>query len=212
MPLYVADYLADTGNLDHEEHGVYLLAIMHYWQTGKPLPNDKQLLCICRCFASDKFEQIWSRVSVFFTLTEDGWIHKRIEEELKKAENISQKRRLAGSKGGKAAQANAVANDEQLLPQSQSQSHIKPTTGKLDQVAQDSKAKIVELMPHLVELYDVEAAKWIAAREGKTLMDPKLDLMRWMQRARKQKQGKSGDDRFDVEPSSLEERIKGGKK
>lgn len=102
MPLYVADYLADTGHFNHEEHGVYVLAIMHYWQTGKPLPaNAKQLQSICRCFALAKFEQIWSNVSTCFTLTPEGWRHKRVDAELDKAFQLSEKRRESGKKGGR---------------------------------------------------------------------------------------------------------------
>lgn len=133
MPFYVADYLADTGHLDHEEHGVYVLAIMHYWQTGKPLQaNAKQLQSICRCFASEKFEQIWSNVSAFFVLTDEGWRHERIEQELSKARQLSEKRKESGRKGGKNTQANAQAiatpiatpKAEQLPTQSQSQSQL----------------------------------------------------------------------------------------
>lgn len=152
MPLYVADYLADTGHLDHEEHGVYLLAIMHYWQTSRPLPayqanaqaiatanaqaNKKQLQSICRCFASDKFDQIWSNVSQFFVLTPEGWVHPRIEQELAKASQLSEKRKEIGKKGGKTTQANAQAiaqantqaKDKQLPTQSQSQSQYNKTS------------------------------------------------------------------------------------
>ena len=127
MPFYIADYLADTGHLDHEEHGVYLLAIMHYWQTEKPLPNNaKQLQQICHCFAYEKFKQIWDTVSCLFELTGDGWVHKRIEKELTKASEISKKRKEYGKKGGeKRAKQMLTQTPSKRVTQSQSQSHNK---------------------------------------------------------------------------------------
>jgi len=106
MKFYVADYLADTGHLNCEEHGIYLLAILHYWRTGKPLPsnclaNDKQLMMICRCRDEEMFKKGWETVSKLFELTDEGWSHKRIEEELQVARNKSEKMRVNGSIGGK---------------------------------------------------------------------------------------------------------------
>src|SRR2546428_567399 len=37
MPFYVADYMADTAHLSTEEHGAYMLLILAYWQSQKPL-------------------------------------------------------------------------------------------------------------------------------------------------------------------------------
>jgi uncharacterized protein YdaU (DUF1376 family) len=121
MPFYVADYLGDTGHLTYEEHGVYLLAILHYWQTGKPLPinggaiaranavaiaranggaSNQQLMMICRCPDPAKFAELWETVSKLFTLTPEGWRHKRIDTELEKARIKTEKLRANGIKGG----------------------------------------------------------------------------------------------------------------
>ena len=41
---YPGDYLRDTQLLTPEEHGCYMLMIMHYYSTGKPLPADRFVL------------------------------------------------------------------------------------------------------------------------------------------------------------------------
>lgn len=43
MPLYVADYLADTAHLRAAQSGAYLHLIMHYWLKGA-LPDDDAAL------------------------------------------------------------------------------------------------------------------------------------------------------------------------
>lgn len=40
MPLFVAEYLADTSHLTTVQHGAYMLIIMHLWQTGKHIPEE----------------------------------------------------------------------------------------------------------------------------------------------------------------------------
>ena len=98
MPLYVADYLADTGHLCAAEHGAYLLLIMHYWRRGSLPCEDKQLASIARMTIK---EWLHSRdtISAFF---DSEWRHKRIGAELQKAEAAFERRARAGSKGGNA--------------------------------------------------------------------------------------------------------------
>ena len=118
MPFYIADYLADTGHLSHEEHGIYVLSLFHYWQTEQPLiANATILLRVCRCFDTAKFDQLWETVSQFYYLKDGYWHHKRMDEEIFKANKLSKQRAKAGSKGGV---AKALAKGKQLLPQSQS--------------------------------------------------------------------------------------------
>jgi len=96
MPLYVGDYLGDTGHLTTTQHGAYLLLMMHYWRKGELPSDDKQLCAIAKLPL-----RIWvdnrETLQAFFY---DGWKHKRIDAELAKMEKVSNKRAEAGYKGG----------------------------------------------------------------------------------------------------------------
>ena len=108
MPLYVGDYLADTGHLSAEETGVYFLFVMHYWAT-KSLPKDeKSLACLAR-LTKKKWQAIEPKIRPLFG---PDWTHNRIDQEIEKTIQISSKRAAAGSSGGI---ANAVAKSKQLL-------------------------------------------------------------------------------------------------
>ena len=96
IPLYVADYLADTSHLSTVEHGAYLLLIMNYWQRGNGLPaNDLQLSRIARLTPKE-----WSKVKPsliqFFDEQNGTWTHNRVEHELGKVRDKSAKASNAG--------------------------------------------------------------------------------------------------------------------
>ncbi len=101
MPLYIGDYKRDTGHLNTLEHGAYLLLIMHYWETG-PLPNDDVRLAKIAGVSLKQWSSLREVVISFFLEANAKQLlrHKRIDEELIKAETISAKRALAGAKGG----------------------------------------------------------------------------------------------------------------
>lgn len=105
MPLYVADYLADTTHLSAAEHGAYLLLIMHYWQAGGLPGGDRKLARIARM--SDKeWKEARETIAEFFS---EGWRHERIEKELGEANEKYERRAKAGREGG-IARSRRVAN------------------------------------------------------------------------------------------------------
>ena len=119
MPLYVTDYLADTGHLSTLEHGAYLLLIMHYWMQGAIPDDDYRLAKIARV-GPKTWEQIRPTLAGLF---HDGWKHKRIEAEISRVKDIAGKRRLAGMAGASVRYGKNLANAKQTHTQSQSQSH-----------------------------------------------------------------------------------------
>jgi len=96
MPLYVGDYLGDTGHLTTAQHGAYLLLMMHYWRKGELPDDDRQLSKITKL----PLKTWCSYRPVLQDFFHSGWKHKRIEAELERMMRVSEKRAIAGQKGG----------------------------------------------------------------------------------------------------------------
>lgn len=93
--MFWGDYFGDTKHLTTIQHGCYLQLIGHYWQHGG-LPDDDRALATIVGMRVDTWRR-WHREAIrhFF---EDGWRHGRIEDELAKACELSEKRRKAVGK------------------------------------------------------------------------------------------------------------------
>lgn len=102
MPLYVADYLADTAHLTTEEHGAYLLLIMNYWQRGKALPGDPQRLARIAGLSNERWTDVERTLNEFFEPRDGLWFHARIETELRRVREKSEKAKRAGMASVKA--------------------------------------------------------------------------------------------------------------
>jgi len=147
MPLWVAEFLADTQKLDDRASWAYIAICMDYWLNGEPPRDDDAELARIARQPLSVWRRIRPTVERFFDCDENGfvsWRHGRVEAELIKAKAKSEKRAEAGRAGGQAsrarargspppAQANAGAIAPRLLKQSESESESK-SIGRLDSV------------------------------------------------------------------------------
>ncbi len=111
MPLYVSDYLGDTRRLTTLQHGAYLLLIMEYWQHGG-LPDDDNDLAEIVGLELSEWLEMRPRIARLF---KDGWRHKRIDEELAKADEISTRRKASAVRRWSKRTANEVQDDANAL-------------------------------------------------------------------------------------------------
>lgn len=121
MPFYIADFVADTLHLDAAATGAYMLLLCHYWRKEELPGSPIELARIAR-LSAHKWKIICPTLQAFFY---DGWKHKRMEEELERAYEISGKRRDAANKRHQNGHADVSANVVQMHAQSQSQAQIK---------------------------------------------------------------------------------------
>ena len=128
MPFYIGDYLRDTQHLNAEKHGAYVLLIFAYWASGKPLPDDDEhLATICR-MPIKRWLAIKTVIARFFQQEAGEWRHKRVDRELQRSTEITEKRRAAGIASAQQRASKPPTHVEQVYQQtgrpSQSQSQI----------------------------------------------------------------------------------------
>jgi uncharacterized protein YdaU (DUF1376 family) len=105
MPFYVGDYLADTMLLTTVQHGAYLLLMLACWKSGGSLPDDDEALSSAAKLSASEWRKNSGALRRFFEAKDGALFHKRITQELEKAQNLSDARRESGKKGGRPAKA-----------------------------------------------------------------------------------------------------------
>lgn len=108
MPLWVADFLAKTTDLDARETGAYMLLIMSLWTHGGTLPNDqKKLQRIARC--GREWPRVWAAIERYFTVSDEAVTQPRVTEELQK---VNAKREVNAHNGARGGRAKALKNKD----------------------------------------------------------------------------------------------------
>jgi uncharacterized protein YdaU (DUF1376 family) len=127
FPFYIGDYLGDTMHLTTEEHGAYILLIMYYWKNNGAIENNKNLLKNITKISQKKLQNVLTLFS-----EKEGYLHhKRIDEELLKAQSKSQKaKESAEARWQKEHDANASPKHMLQPYSSQSQSEVTNVTKK----------------------------------------------------------------------------------
>jgi uncharacterized protein YdaU (DUF1376 family) len=117
------DYTGDTRHLNFEQHGAYLLLMCHYYRKREPLPaHAESLYRICGCMSDSEKRAVDEVLAQFFVRNGEFYRHHRIDRELVKAAEISEKRGKAAEKRWQEeSDANAYAEVMQMHSQLQLQ-------------------------------------------------------------------------------------------
>lgn len=115
MPLYVADFIADTTQLGATETGIYIRLIMHCWQHGSIPRDDRKLALISHCDVR-LWRQYRETTLQFFDVVDASTMqHKRVSKEIRRSEEISNKRKNAALQKHSKCTAIAPANGSAIV-------------------------------------------------------------------------------------------------
>lgn len=111
MPLWVADFVADTLDLDAKELGAYMLMLMSMWGRDGYLPSDeKKLQRVARC--GRDWPRVWASIRHYFEVDGDRITQGRLLKEMQK---VAAKREVKAQSGALGGRAKALKNKEQAL-------------------------------------------------------------------------------------------------
>ena len=114
---HIGDYRTATAHLTLEEDATYKRLIDYHYDKEAPVLDDPAI--IARRIRSTE-PLVRSMLSEFFVLTDSGWIHRRVMEEVHNHQEFLQKQAHNGKKGGIAKRSvsggQAVANPSPSLP------------------------------------------------------------------------------------------------
>jgi uncharacterized protein YdaU (DUF1376 family) len=107
MPLWVADFVGDTLELDAKEIGAYMLILMAMWGRDGYFPHEeKKLQRIARC--GRDWPRVWASIRHYFTVDGDKITQDRLLKELQK---VASKREVNAQHGARGGRAKALKNN-----------------------------------------------------------------------------------------------------
>ena len=210
MPLYPADYLADTAHLTRAQSGSYMLLLMNYWQTGKALDNSGERLASVARMSSEEWAIEKPILAEFFTIKRGKWIHKRVENDLQKVFAKSTQASHAASTGARkranerlaSAQRNlsdtdtdtdtdtrrstATAPDAARRPPKKNGHRVNFNfqTGKFEGVTEGDELRWQEAYPAIAVPVEIDkAASWMRANPANRKKNYERYIVNWLSRA-----------------------------
>lgn len=163
---YPREFFADTARLTDAEIVGYLRLLSDQFYHASALPLDMQMLMQIAGFAdASAFEKTWQKYIElgFFTQTNEGYINKKMQENIQQMIDISNKRRDAATKrwdtkADAKADANADANADAsgYAPITNNQEHSKKKNTK--------KKKFTKPTPEEIQVYCDERSNGLSGQ------------------------------------------------
>ena len=123
----IADYRKDTSHLSTIEHVIYRQLIDWYYLDEQPIPLETLVVYRRLRLGSDmEFSSLQNVLSDFFKQSKTGYVHKRIEVEIKDYHEQVEKNKNNGKLGGRPRKTQSVIDG--LLNESQNNPNHKPLT------------------------------------------------------------------------------------
>ena len=124
----VADYRKDTSHLTPMEHYIYRFLIDWYYLDETFIPVETQQVLRRLRLGSDSIQNLHNVLNDFFVKGENGYSHKRIDEEIDAYHNRADISRENGKLGGRPKKTQQVILGNLEKPKQKATNNQEPTT------------------------------------------------------------------------------------
>ena len=156
----IADYRKDTTHLTPEEHYIYRTLIDWYFLDEAPIPNDNQLVCRRLLIKSEWLSHLYNVLNDFFEKTEKGWVHHRIEWDIKEYRRKIEACSEAGKLGGRPKKNQTLNKRKQTI--SESKGNQEPITNNHKPITNKNTTPLARL--ESLKVSKQIAKDWLALR------------------------------------------------
>lgn len=168
----IADYRKDTAHLTPIEHYIYRSLIDWYYLDEKPIPKITQSVMRRLGLGCDMEPSLQNVLQDFFFECENGWNHKRIEQDIFEYNGKCDKNRGNGKHGGRPKKTQSVnfanRNESENNPNVTLTINHKPLTNiKKEKILKEKNPSFVFTLPDWIDKSDWEL--WIKSRKKKML-------------------------------------------
>jgi len=167
----IADYRKDTGHLSTIEHGIYRQLIDWYYLDEQPIPLETQVVTRRLRLGSDDLILVQNVLADFFQKTAKGYVHKRIEFDIKEFHLQADKNKANGKRGGRPKKTQSVISG--LPDESQKKPNHKPLTINHKPKEEGTHVPVFEGFPVDTWLAFIDMRKKLK----KPMTDHAMDLM-----------------------------------
>ena len=102
MPFYIGDFRNDTHDMSLECKAMYLNLLMAIWTHDGQISSDDEDLQLSSGANKAQWDKHKAKLARLFHQTAECWMHKGINDQLKKSKEIYEKKSKAGKAGNAA--------------------------------------------------------------------------------------------------------------
>lgn len=123
---HIGDYRRDTAHLSLLEHGVYRQLLDMYYLSEEPIPEETEVVFRRLCARTEEEKNAVITILKEFFKIENGWSHKRCDEQIHEYKSKAERARTNGKLGGRPSKTKEVILDNQEV--SEEKANHKPIT------------------------------------------------------------------------------------